>query len=239
MAGNVSRAGATVTSRALALIGAFDAEHRRLSLTQLAERADLPVPTAHRLVAELVDWGALSRTASGEYVVGRRLWDVGLLAPVNTGTPAAGLAVPARPLRRDARHRAPGRPGRHPGALPRPALRARVGARGQHDRLSAADARHRCRQGAARARAARGAGRGARATSTRVTPYTIIQPGTTAPAAGPGAEGRLRDHGRGDEPRRLLGRGSDPGGSRRGRVAGDRRAHAQEGPGASWSPRCR
>ena len=56
MAGNVSRAGATVTSRALALIGAYDSGHRRLSLTQLAERADLPVPTAHRLVAELVDW---------------------------------------------------------------------------------------------------------------------------------------------------------------------------------------
>lgn len=85
MAGNVSRAGATVTSRALALIGAFDARHRRLSLSQLADRAELPVPTAHRLVAELVAWGALSRTASGEYVVGRRLWDVGLLAPVNTG----------------------------------------------------------------------------------------------------------------------------------------------------------
>ena len=85
MSGNLSRAGATVTSRALALIGAFDARHRRLSLSELAERADLPVPTAHRLVAELVEWGALSRTRSGEYVVGRRLWDVGLLAPVNTG----------------------------------------------------------------------------------------------------------------------------------------------------------
>jgi DNA-binding IclR family transcriptional regulator len=85
MSGNVSRAGATVTSRALALIGAFDSKHRRLSLTQLAARADLPMPTAHRLVGELVDWGALSRATSGEYVVGRRLWDIGLLAPVNTG----------------------------------------------------------------------------------------------------------------------------------------------------------
>jgi DNA-binding IclR family transcriptional regulator len=85
MSGNLSRAGATVTSRALALLGAFDARHRRLSLTELAERADLPVPTAHRLVRELAEWGALSRTATGEYVVGRRLWDVGLLAPVNTG----------------------------------------------------------------------------------------------------------------------------------------------------------
>ena len=85
MAGNVSRAGATVTSRALALLAAFDDEHRSLSLSQLAARAELPVPTAHRLVGELVAWGALSRTQAGEYVVGRRLWDVGLLAPVQTG----------------------------------------------------------------------------------------------------------------------------------------------------------
>ena len=58
MAGNVSRTGATVTSRALALIGAYDSRHRRLSLTQLAERADLPVPTAHRLVGRAASSGA-------------------------------------------------------------------------------------------------------------------------------------------------------------------------------------
>jgi DNA-binding IclR family transcriptional regulator len=85
MAGNLSKPGATVTSRALALLAAFDEEHRRLTLSELAERAGLPVPTAHRLVAELVDWGALGRDPKGRYVVGRRLWDVGLLAPVQTG----------------------------------------------------------------------------------------------------------------------------------------------------------
>ena len=74
-----------MTSRALALLAAFDEDHRRLSLSQLAERTGLPMPTAHRLVGELVDWGALSRTADGRYVIGRRLWDVGLLAPVQTG----------------------------------------------------------------------------------------------------------------------------------------------------------
>jgi DNA-binding IclR family transcriptional regulator len=85
MAGNVSTPGATVTSRVLALIGAFDEEHRSLTLSELADRAGLPLPTAHRLVAELVAWGALTRRPSGQYVVGRRLWDVGLLAPVQTG----------------------------------------------------------------------------------------------------------------------------------------------------------
>jgi DNA-binding IclR family transcriptional regulator len=85
MAGNTSTPGATVTSRALALLGAFDEHHRRLTLTELAERAGLPLPTAHRLVGELVAWGALARTDDGTYVVGRRVWDLGLLAPVQTG----------------------------------------------------------------------------------------------------------------------------------------------------------
>ncbi|MGW4031627.1 IclR family transcriptional regulator [Streptomyces sp. NPDC004838] len=85
MAGNAASPGRSVTSRALAVLGAFDRRHRRLTLTDLATRAGLPVATAHRLVGELVAWGALSRTGSGEYVVGRRLWDIGLLAPVHTG----------------------------------------------------------------------------------------------------------------------------------------------------------
>jgi DNA-binding IclR family transcriptional regulator len=85
VAGNTGTAGASVTSRVLALLAAFDAEHRALTLTELAGRAGLPLPTAHRLVGELVEWGALTRRASGEYVVGRRLWDVGLLAPVQAG----------------------------------------------------------------------------------------------------------------------------------------------------------
>ncbi|WP_216915613.1 IclR family transcriptional regulator [Nocardia noduli] len=85
MAGNSTGQGLSVTSRALALLAAFDQRHRRLTLTELAARAAMPLPTAHRLVGELIAWGALSRTESGNYVIGRRLWDVGLLAPVQSG----------------------------------------------------------------------------------------------------------------------------------------------------------
>ena len=85
MAGNSSQPGASVTGRALALLDAFGEDHRRLSLTELAARACLPLPTAHRLAGELVSWGALERDPSGQYVIGRRLWDLGLLAPLQAG----------------------------------------------------------------------------------------------------------------------------------------------------------
>jgi DNA-binding IclR family transcriptional regulator len=76
---------ASVTSRALDLLGAFDLAHRSLTLSDLARRAGMPLTTAHRLIAELRDWGALDRLPTGEYVIGRRLWDLGLLAPVQSG----------------------------------------------------------------------------------------------------------------------------------------------------------
>jgi DNA-binding IclR family transcriptional regulator len=75
----------SVTSRVLSILGCFDAEHRSLTLTEIAQRAGLTLPTAHRLVGELTAWGALRRTGQGSYVIGRRLWDLGLLAPVQTG----------------------------------------------------------------------------------------------------------------------------------------------------------
>ncbi|MEP9414042.1 IclR family transcriptional regulator [Gordonia sp. VNQ95] len=82
MAGNTSTAGATVTSRVLAIIGAFDERHRVLTLSELARRADLPVATVHRLTAELVAGQALARRPDGRFVVGRLLWEAGLRAPI-------------------------------------------------------------------------------------------------------------------------------------------------------------
>ncbi|WP_222432083.1 IclR family transcriptional regulator [Leekyejoonella antrihumi] len=74
-----------MTSRVLAVLGAFDADHRALTLTQIADRAGIPVPTAHRLVRELAGGGALERRDHGTYVVGQLLWDLGLLAPSQAG----------------------------------------------------------------------------------------------------------------------------------------------------------
>jgi DNA-binding IclR family transcriptional regulator len=71
-----------VTSRALGLLDAFDSDHTRLTLSALSRAADMPLATAHRLVGDLVAWGALVRRPDGDYEIGRRLWDLGLLAPV-------------------------------------------------------------------------------------------------------------------------------------------------------------
>jgi DNA-binding IclR family transcriptional regulator len=70
------QAGRSVTSRILRILEAFEAAPASLSLTQIAESADLALPTAHRLVHELTEWGALQRDPSGRYQVGLRLWEV-------------------------------------------------------------------------------------------------------------------------------------------------------------------
>jgi len=82
MAGNTGEPGASVASRLLAVLASFDTDHQRLSLSEIARRAGLPPATAHRLVGELENWHGLRRGADGRYEIGRRLWDVGILAPV-------------------------------------------------------------------------------------------------------------------------------------------------------------
>ena len=56
-----------------------------MSLSDIAARADLPLATTHRLLGELFRWGALERLPSGDYVIGRKIWDIGHLAPAETG----------------------------------------------------------------------------------------------------------------------------------------------------------
>lgn len=64
----------------MAIFAAFDEHHTRLSLSDVARRAELPLTTLHRLAGELVRHGALARVGD-DYVISRRLWEMGLLAP--------------------------------------------------------------------------------------------------------------------------------------------------------------
>lgn len=84
MAGNAAEAGRSVVSRVMALLAAFDTDHRQLTATAVASRSGVPLSTAHRLLADLVATGALTRSGD-HYAIGQRLWTLGLLAPVQTG----------------------------------------------------------------------------------------------------------------------------------------------------------
>ncbi len=72
--------GEAVLRRAVRLLEAFDAEHRHLTLGQMASRADLPLSTASRLAGQLVELGLLVREGNGAFGVGLRLWELASLA---------------------------------------------------------------------------------------------------------------------------------------------------------------
>ena len=76
-------AGPSVASRLFAILDAFTTPTpaRALSLTAIADRAGLPLSTTHRMVAEWVAWGGLTRLEDGRYSLGLRLWEVGVQAP--------------------------------------------------------------------------------------------------------------------------------------------------------------
>ena len=82
MAGNRRRAGCirlvTVARRA----GRVRRGRSPAVLERALRRSGLPLSTTHRLLAELVEWGALRRADDGRYVLGRRMWEIGLLAPI-------------------------------------------------------------------------------------------------------------------------------------------------------------
>ncbi|MGL5931007.1 MAG: IclR family transcriptional regulator [Dermatophilaceae bacterium] len=73
-----------MTWRLLDILDCFSAQRRRMTLSEIARSAGLPLATAHRLVAVLTAWGALDRQPDGTYAVGRHLWEVGLLADVQS-----------------------------------------------------------------------------------------------------------------------------------------------------------
>ncbi|MFI8992935.1 IclR family transcriptional regulator [Streptomyces sp. NPDC053542] len=91
MAGNAKAVGVSVTSRALAILGAFDRVYSGLSLSDLSRRTGLPLATAHRLIGELESWGALDRDQDGRYRIGLRIWELGSLTPSRTGLREAAL----------------------------------------------------------------------------------------------------------------------------------------------------
>lgn len=71
--------GEPVVDRALALLFAFDAAHRRLSLGELSRRSGIPTSSALRLANRLLARGALERDDTGRYSIGLRLFEISSL----------------------------------------------------------------------------------------------------------------------------------------------------------------
>ncbi|MCR6489555.1 IclR family transcriptional regulator [Amycolatopsis sp. OK19-0408] len=83
--GRVPGATGPVLGRALRVLGAFSPDRPALRLSEIARRAGMPAATAHRVLREFCEWGALERDESGVYRVGLRLWELGSLAPRGLG----------------------------------------------------------------------------------------------------------------------------------------------------------
>jgi DNA-binding IclR family transcriptional regulator len=83
--------GRSVTSKVLALLDAFTPETPELTLSELARRAGVSLPTAYRRAVELVEWGALERDGHGRFHIGLRLWEVASLAPRGLGLREAAM----------------------------------------------------------------------------------------------------------------------------------------------------
>jgi DNA-binding IclR family transcriptional regulator len=77
--------GPSVASKVFAILDAFVPGETRLTLSEISRRTGLPLPTAHRLVGELVQYGGLEREDRRTYRIGVRLWELGSLAPIRGG----------------------------------------------------------------------------------------------------------------------------------------------------------
>lgn len=82
----------SVVLRALRLLELFTPASPQLTLTEIAERSGYPLTTAHRIVTDLREWGALERDAAGRFHIGLRLWETGAMAP--RGTRVREIALP-------------------------------------------------------------------------------------------------------------------------------------------------
>jgi IclR family transcriptional regulator, acetate operon repressor len=74
----------SVLGRTMALLTAFRSGEEELTLAELARRAGIPKPTAHRLLAELATCNVVERTPGG-HRLGTRLFELGQLAPLQRG----------------------------------------------------------------------------------------------------------------------------------------------------------
>lgn len=87
-----SQSGESVLQRVVRIMEAFGPDTPVLSITSIARRANLPLATASRLVADMTAQGLLTRATDGRVRVGLRLWE--LAARASPTLPLREVAMP-------------------------------------------------------------------------------------------------------------------------------------------------
>jgi Transcriptional regulator len=67
----------------MGVLQCFTDDEPELSASQLGERTGLATSTLHRLLAQLTEFGLLTRTPGHRYAIGSRLWELGELSPLS------------------------------------------------------------------------------------------------------------------------------------------------------------
>lgn len=73
--------GKGMASRLFTVLDVVEKSRSPLLVTQIAERAGLPVATAWRMVRDLEEWGGVERGVDGRYRIATRVWAIGSSAP--------------------------------------------------------------------------------------------------------------------------------------------------------------
>lgn len=80
MDSSMRKAGDSSLSRGLSLLELFSPDESAISISEMARRTGMPKSTTHRLVVDLMRWGALERGRNGVRL-GVRLFELGHLVP--------------------------------------------------------------------------------------------------------------------------------------------------------------
>lgn len=71
----------SVLGRAFEILDCFGGSHPEQTIAGVCAQTGLPPATVHRMLAHLVEWGAVERASRGHYRLGRRLWRLGWGVP--------------------------------------------------------------------------------------------------------------------------------------------------------------
>jgi DNA-binding IclR family transcriptional regulator len=82
----------SMISRVAVIFGAFDDQHPKLTLSEIAERADLPLSSTHRILDQMIQVRWLHRTGD-HYQLGMSIFELGGLAAKTNRIRTAALPI--------------------------------------------------------------------------------------------------------------------------------------------------